>query len=169
MRGAQYVLPAKSTVYIGCVGKDKFADTLRAANEREGLRSEYMVVDSAPTGRCGVIVTGNNRSLVTDLSAANEYKISHLKSDSVWKLVENAKVYYVEGYHLTVCVEAIKALGEEAASKNKVFSMNLSAPFLAQFFKDQMDSIQEYWDILIGNSDEALAWAESHGLKVMRN
>lgn len=44
--------------------------------------------------------------------------------------------------------------------------MNLSAPFLPQFFKQQMDTILPYCDIIIGNESEAEAWAESHGLGV---
>jgi adenosine kinase len=44
--------------------------------------------------------------------------------------------------------------------------MNLSAPFLAQFFKEQMDSVAPFWDYLIGNESEALAYAQSHDLKV---
>lgn len=44
--------------------------------------------------------------------------------------------------------------------------MNLSAPFLPQFFKDQLDSCAPYWDYLIGNESEALAYAKSHDLKV---
>jgi adenosine kinase len=43
-----------------------------------------------------------------------------LKSPEIWNLVEQAKVYYIGGYHLTVCVPAILALGEEAAAKDKV-------------------------------------------------
>jgi adenosine kinase len=42
--------------------------------------------------------------------------------------------------------------------------MNLSAPFIAQFFKDPLDQTAPYWDYLIGNETEALAYAESHGL-----
>ena len=42
--------------------------------------------------------------------------------------------------------------------------MNLSAPFLAQFFKDQMDATSPYWDLLFGNESEALAYAQSHSL-----
>jgi adenosine kinase len=42
--------------------------------------------------------------------------------------------------------------------------MNLSAPFLPQFFKEQLDSCAPYWDYLIGNESEALAYAESHNL-----
>lgn len=89
-----------------------------------------------------------------------------MKSDKIWALVENAEFYYVESYHLTVCVPAIEALGDHAAKTNKVFIMNLSAPFLAQFFKDQMDTVAPYWDYLIGNESEALAYAESHQLGV---
>ncbi len=58
--------------------------------------------------------------MCTDLAAANCYKIDHLKQPEVWKLVEQAKYYYVGGYHLTVSVPAILALAEEAAEKNKV-------------------------------------------------
>ncbi|KAK9386798.1 Ribokinase-like protein [Lipomyces mesembrius] len=165
-RGAQYVLPADSVVYCGCVGEDKFSDFLREANKKEGLYSAYLVEKDQPTGKCAVIVTGTDRSLVTDLSAANHYKIDHLKSPEIWKFVEDAQYYYVGGFHLTVCVPAILALGQHAAETNKVFSMNLSAPFLAQFFKDQMDSVAPYWDILIGNESEAAAYAESHNLGI---
>jgi adenosine kinase len=46
-----------------------------------------------------------------------------------------------------------------------VFAINLSAPFLCQFFKDPMDQTSPYWDYLFGNESEALAYAESHDLK----
>ncbi|TGZ81145.1 Ribokinase-like protein [Ascodesmis nigricans] len=165
-RGAQYVLPPRSTVYVGCVGKDATADKLREACEAQGgVRTEYRVEPDHPTGRCGVIITGHHRSMVTELGAANHYKIEHLKSPEIWKLVENAKFFYIGGYHLTVCVPAILALGEHAEQTNKIFSMNLSAPFLATFFKEQMDSVLPYCDYIIGNEAEALAYSESHDLK----
>jgi adenosine kinase len=40
--------------------------------------------------------------------------------------------------------------------------MNLSAPFIPQFFKSQVDEILPYVDVLIGNESEAEAYAESH-------
>ena len=81
---------------------------------------EYRYDEEQPTGRCGAVITGHNRSLCTDLAAANCYKLDHLKSPEIWNLVEQAKVYYVGGYHLTACVPAVLALGEEAAAKEKV-------------------------------------------------
>lgn len=163
-RGAQYILPPNSTVYVGCVGNDSSAQQLRDACNREGVRTEYRVDETHPTGRCGVVITGHHRSMVTDLAAANHYKLEHLKSAPIWELVEQAQVYYVGGFHLTVCVPAILALAEHAAEKNKIFTMNLSAPFLPQFFKEQLDACAPYWDYLIGNESEALAYAESHNL-----
>jgi adenosine kinase len=79
-----------------------------------------MIDPEQPTGRCGVIITGHNRSMCTDLAAANCYKLEHLKSPEIWKLVEQATAYFVGGYHLTVCVPAAMALAEEAAKNNKV-------------------------------------------------
>jgi adenosine kinase len=119
-RGAQYILAPNSTVYIGCIGKDKYGETLEKISSEAGVKTEYLYDEKTPTGRCGVVITGHNRSLCTDLAAANNYKVEHLKEERIWKQVENAQVFYVGGFHLTVCVPAIKALAEEAAAKNKV-------------------------------------------------
>jgi adenosine kinase len=164
-RGAQYILAPNSTVYIGCIGKDKYGETLEKITTDAGVKAEYLYDEKTPTGRCGVVITGHNRSMCTDLAAANNYKVEHLKSERIWKQVENAQVFYVGGFHLTVCVPAIKALAEEAAAKNKTFILNLSAPFISQFFKDPLDEILPYVDILIGNETEAAAFAESHGIE----
>lgn len=114
------MLPDNSVVYIGCVGKDKYADLLKEACTKAGVKTQYRVDDVQPTGKCGVIITGHNRSMCTHLAAANEYKLEHLKLPEIWSQVEKAQVYYVGGYHLTVSVPAILALAEEAASTNKV-------------------------------------------------
>jgi adenosine kinase len=157
------MLPPKSVLYIGCVGKDKYADILREACDKAGLRVEYRIDEKEPTGRCGVIITGHNRSMCTHLAAANEYKLEHLKSPEIWKLVEQAKMYYVGGYHLTVCPPAIMALAEEAVKENKPFIIGMGAPFVPRFFKEQMDATEPYWDYFLGNETEVRTWAEVHG------
>jgi adenosine kinase len=102
------------------VGDDTYADTLRESCQKAGVRAEYLVDQAHPTGRCGVVITDKNRSLCTELGAANHYKLEHLKRPEIWSLVESSEIYFVGGYHLTVCPEAALALAEEAASKNKV-------------------------------------------------
>jgi adenosine kinase len=50
------------------------------------------------------------------------------------------------------------------ANLKQLFILNLSAPFIAQFFKDPLDQVLPYVDILIGNESEAAAYAEAHDL-----
>ena len=63
-----------------------------------------------------------------------------------------------------MCVPAILALGKEAASAGKTFAINLSAPFIPEFFKDALDQILPYADIVIGNETEVAAWGKAHAL-----
>ncbi|GAA5863409.1 hypothetical protein JCM3774_005282 [Rhodotorula dairenensis] len=161
-RAAQYVLPANSTAYLGCVGKDSLADQLRAANDKEGLQSAYQVVEDKPTGACAVIITGHDRSLCTTLGAAESFSPSHLDKPEIKDLIERAQAYYLGGFFLTHGLESALKLAKQAAEKNKPFAMNLSAPFIPQFFKSQVDEMMPYVDVLIGNESEAEAYAASH-------
>ncbi|GAA5882030.1 hypothetical protein JCM16303_005567 [Sporobolomyces ruberrimus] len=161
-RGAQYVLPEGSTAYLGAVGSDSLADQLRAANDKEGLKSAYQVVEDKPTGACAVIITGHDRSLCTTLGAAESFSPSHLEKPEIKELIKEAKSYYLGGFFLTHGLESALVLAKAAAEANKPFAMNLSAPFIPQFFKSQVDEILPYVDVLIGNESEAEAYAAAH-------
>lgn len=163
-RGAQYVLPAESVLYFGSVGKDVYADKLIEANKSVGLTTSYMVQDDVATGKCAALINGVNRSLVTDLAAANHFKPSHLQKPENWAKVEGGKAFYIGGFHLTVSPDAIELLGKHAAETNKDFVMNFSAPFIPQFFKDALTQVLPYADYIICNESEAAAYAETNGL-----
>jgi adenosine kinase len=164
-RGAQYMLPAKSTVYVGCVGKDKNCEILQQAATKDGLDTLYLVDPMLPTGKCAVLITDNHRSMVTDLLAANAYKISHLEDPDVWATVQAAKNFYVGGYFLTVSPPSALKLAKHAAEANKPFSLNLSAPFIPQFFNAPLTELLPYADLLFGNETEAQSWADNSGVK----
>jgi len=162
-RFAQYVLPPNSTAYIGCVGKDALARQLREANDQEGLKSYYMEVDSLPTGACAVVLTGHDRSLVTNLGAAEKFHPSFLATPDVKTLLASAEYIYLEGYFVTHGLESLKILCDHAVENDQVVALNLSAPFVAQFFKKQIDELLPYVDILFGNETEAAAFATGEG------
>jgi adenosine kinase len=162
-RGAQYMLPADSVWYIGCVGDDEYANILREKCAEQGLHVEYYVDTTTPTGKCGVVITDHHRTMCTHLAAANNYKIDHLQQPKIWSMVESTDVFYVGGYHLTVCVPAALALGKHAAEKNKIFMLSLSAGFIPQFFKDQLAEVIPYCDYVFGNENEFKTWGESQG------
>jgi len=46
----------------------------------------------------------------------------------------------------------------------QLFILNLSAPFIPEFFKEPLDQLLPYVDILLGNESEAAAYAKSHDL-----
>lgn len=165
IRVAQWFLKEQdATTYVGCIGSDPFGEKMKGCMIKEGIKTAYMCDSKIPTGVCAVLVTGGNRSLVTRLDAANEYKKSHLVTKEVWQLIQEADFFYIAGFFLTVSNESILEVGEHAVEENKVFSMNLSAPFLCQFFKEQMQKALPYVDILFGNEDEARSFAKEFGL-----
>lgn len=79
IRVAQWMLQeAGQTAYFGCVGSDKYAETMRAVCAKDGIAVHYMV-DSLATGTCAVCVVDDDRSLVANLAAANNYKVPALR------------------------------------------------------------------------------------------
>jgi len=155
----------KATAYIGCIGNDEFGKTLKTVVEKDGVTPHYLVDPSTPTGTCAVVIKNKERSLIANLSAANNYKKSHFDSPEIQSVVEKAKFYYSTGFFLTVSPETAIALGQIASKNNKPFLFNLSAPFLIDYFWDgKMEVVLRYADIVFSNEDEALTLAKKIGL-----
>lgn len=165
IRVAQWILGLKNaTAYFGCVGKDESARILEEKAREAGVNVVYQTSDF-PTGRCAVLITGHDRSLVTKLDAANHFTVSHLEDEANWSVVAGADTVYSAGFFLTVSVDSMIKAAKHCAETNKTYCMNLSAPFLIQFFKDQMMSVLPYADIVFGNETEAATFAEVHNLE----
>lgn len=151
------------SAYIGCIGHDEFGRHLKEAAESDGVTTHYQVTEERPTGTCAVLVHDRERSLVANLSAAERYSKSHWDSEAIQKVVSAARVFYSAGFFLTSSPESMLATARHAAEHNKVFAMNLSAPFLCQFFKEPMLAVLPYCDFVFGNESEAAAFAENNG------
>merc|ERR1719210_3120952 len=87
---------------MGCVGDDEYGKKLGDACKADGVEAMYMVDKSTPTGKCAVTIVEKERSLTTHLSAANNYKASHLQEPEHWKVLEAAKIVYSAGFFITV-------------------------------------------------------------------
>ena len=53
-------------------------------------------------------------------------------------------------------------------SEDKKFCVNLSAPFICEFFKDPLAGVLEYADVVIGNETEAETFAKVNGIEGSR-
>lgn len=164
IRLAQWMLQMPGmTVYSGCVGEDDYAKKLTSAAEQDGVKVMYQKTD-IPTGTCAVLVVDKERTLCANLSAANKYTVDMLK-DNMWKTVEEAGMYYIGGFFLTVCPEGIVEVGKHATANDKLFCMNISAPFIAEFFFEKLKDAMPHIDILFGNESEAKALGKKYGFK----
>merc|ERR1711874_769006 len=109
-------------------------------------------------------ITGQDRSLVTKLDAANHFTPSHLDDQKNWSAVEKAECVYSAGFFLTVSPDSMLRVARHCASKNKTYCLNLSAPFLMQFFKEPLEKVLPFTDIVFGNETEAATYAEEYKL-----
>lgn len=163
IRVAQWLLGLpNATTFMGCVGKDKFGQTLANKAKEAGVNVKYQMHDTEPTGTCAVVVTdnGKNRSLCANLAAANCFTKDHLDVPENNSLIESAAFFYIAGFPFTVCPPAIMKVAQHANATNKPFMLNLSAPFICQFFKDPLMAAMPYVDVLFGNETEAAVFAK---------
>merc|ERR1719174_988404 len=133
--------------------------------QKDGVAALYMKDSATATGTCAVCITGKNRSLVANLSAANNFKETHIQLPQNLAVVEQAKVIYSAGFFATVSPPSMKIAWEMAAKTGALYCINLSAPFLMQVppFKAVFVEAIPHADYLFGNETEAATWAETEG------
>ena len=149
-----------ATGYMGCIGKDKFGETMKEQCRSDGVNAHFKEDESTPTGKCAVLINGGERSLCTDLGAANNFTDDHLETPEAVSMMEKAQFFYSAGFFLTVSPDAMVRTGKHCAENNKIYMMNISAEFLIQFFKDPMMLVMPYVDIVFGNETEALCYGK---------
>merc|ERR1719284_316009 len=132
---------------------------MKSACEAAGVACPYMVDSSTPTGTCAVCILDKERSLCTDLNAANNYKVDHLKENMA--VLEKATVVYSAGFFVTVSPESMELASSHCNQANKTYCLNLSAPFIMQVppFKAVLMKTLPNVDVLFGNETEAATFA----------
>lgn len=152
-----------ATGFTGCVGNDSYGETMEKLALGEGVNVNFLKTAEQPTGTCATFIKDAERSLCTNLAAANLFKNDHLQTEKMQAMIEKANFYYIAGFFLTVDVTSMEQIAKHSNENDKVFMMNLSAPFLVDFFASQMDTMMPYVDILFGNEVEAAAFAKKKG------
>ncbi|KAG2444193.1 hypothetical protein HYH02_009131 [Chlamydomonas schloesseri] len=154
-----------ATSYMGCIGDDEFGRKMTEVATSEGVNVRYQVDAATPTGTCATCIVSSERSLVANLAAANNFKLDHLLLPDNLALLHKARVVYCTGFFITVSPASIEHVAKHCAENDKIYAMNLSAPFIVQvppFKKVLMDALP-YIDFLFGNEIEAAALAASEG------
>jgi len=80
--------------------------------------------------------------------------------------VEKAKVFYISGFHVNVCFEAMMKIAQFSSQHDdRLFVYNLGAPYVNQFYNQQVLELLPLVDTVIGNEDEAYTFAEVNNWK----
>ncbi|KAF7279891.1 adenosine kinase-like [Rhynchophorus ferrugineus] len=160
----------KVTTFFGAVGRDKFADILYDKATSDGVNARYQYHENETTGTCAVLIVDHHRSLCASLGAANCFTIDHIKESANKKLIDTAKFYYISGFFLTVSPPSIIEVAKTALSHNRPFTLNLSAAFISQLYKEPLMQVLPYVDVLFGNEQEAEMFSQEQnfGTKDMK-
>lgn len=165
LRVAQWILKKPNVcTYFGCVGCDDYASILKQRAIADGVTVRYQETREAPTGTCAVLVTGTHRSLCANLAAAQKFTPDHLAKEECRKSIEAARFFYATGFFVAVSPESIQLLATHAHTNKLTFIMNLSAPFVSQFYKEPLEKLLPYVDVLFGNESEADAFAKAFNI-----
>lgn len=168
VRVAQWILKKpKICSYFGCVGNDNYAKILKEKAEGDGVNVLYQVNEETPTGTCAVLITdeGRCRSLCANLAAAQRFTVDHIQKPECKEVIQKAKLFYSSGFFLVVSPETLMSLAKHSLENNLIFALNVSAPFVVEMFKQQLEELLPYVDILFGNEMETAAFAKSFNVK----
>lgn len=161
IRVAQWMMKTEGqAAFMGCVSDDEHGKKLEECASSDGVLVHYMKSTKNPTGTCACLIKDGERALIANLAAANDFEPSHLQTDKAKEIIETAKFYYIAGFFLTASYESYIEIGKHAVENKKTMCLNLSAPFLIDFFTEQMTTAMEYANYLFGNESEAEALAK---------
>lgn len=150
--------------FVGCIGKDKFGEIMLEKANSANVAMHCQVDEAQPTGSCAVLVSngGMFRSLCAFLDASGHFNEKHFEDETTKALLAKATYYYVTGFFVNVSLECAMRCVKAGLAPGRIVCMNLSAPFICEFFGDRLDKLLPYVDILFGNEAEFEMFAKMH-------
>ena len=148
--------------YIGKVANDQLGTVFRHDIRAMGVTFDTPALDQgAPTARCLILITPDaQRTMCTFLGACVWISPSDLDA----KMIENAKVTYLEGYLFDRdrAKQAFKRACEIAHAAGRKTALTLSDPFCVDRHRAEfLDLIQNNINILFANEAELLSLYET--------
>ena len=141
----------------------KYIESLRSAGVHHiGISSENSEV---PTGKCLILVTPDAKRTMSSMLGVSAFLGS---ADIDYEVVENSKIFYIEGYMVTSDdnFNAVISVLEHLKNKNTIKALSLSDAGIVHGFKEKFDQIVSYGvDMIFCNDDEAVAFSGADNLE----
>jgi len=140
----------------------KYLESLRSAGvEHIGVSSEN---SDMPTGKCLILVTPDAKRTMSSMLGVSAFLGS---SDIDYEVVENSKIFYIEGYMVTSDdnFNAVISVLEHLKDKDTIKALSLSDAGIVHGFKDKFEQIESYGiDMIFCNDDEAIAFSGANDI-----
>jgi len=138
---------------------------MKAQLEADKVKALFLTSEEKPTGTCAVLVKGGERSLIANLAAAEKYNFAHFETPQIQMGVSMAEIYYCASFPLTHegGQKTVLALAKQACDNNKIFCLNISAPFVCQVppFFAALKEVLKYCNYVFCNETEAQEFAKA--------
>ena len=148
--------PAKF-LFVGLVGDDEQSDLLKKDAKKSGLNALWVENIAKTTGRCSVMISGQNRCLLS-LGGANEVKPeSILHNSELTQIIESAKCVYIVAFLLLHdSYFAFIKIAETVSTSAGKFICNLSSHKILETeeIRNRVWSLITFSDYVIGNEEE---------------
>ena len=140
----------------------KYLESLRSAGvEHIGVSSEN---SEMPTGKCLILVTPDAKRTMSSMLGVSAFLGP---SDIDYDVVENSKIFYIEGYMVTSDdnFNAVISVLEHLKGKDTIKALSLSDAGIVHGFKDKFKQIESYGiDMIFCNDDEAIAFSDANDI-----
>jgi sugar/nucleoside kinase (ribokinase family) len=146
--------------YKTILGDDAFGKFYASEFQELGIHLEAESIPGALTGTCLVLITPDaERTMLTNLGVNSTYNRDHL----VEQTIAGSEWLYAEGYRLTEPggAEAVKEAIEIARRNNTKIAFTFSDTFVVNVFRDRVQEITEFADLIFCNESEAMAFTEA--------
>lgn len=125
----------------------------------------YAKKPSHPTGRVVALISGDSRSLVAHLGAAQQYSIEDFRTQENTKLFEEISVVYIEGFFITHSFEVGLEVTRLCKTHGVTVILNISGAYVAENCPEELLAMASAADLVIGNANELKALAKVMDLK----
>lgn len=143
---------------LGCVGDDTYAEKIKFSLNSARVNPLLEELKNQKTSRCGVGIFHKERCLVTELNASKLLS-EEFVSKKLDEILEH-QALVIEGYILQSKLNICRKLCELFNKQNKLVVLTLSAVFMIQFHYEKVFEIANMADIIVGNMEEAQAFAQ---------
>ena len=112
-----------------------------------------------PTGKCLILVTPDAKRTMISMLGVSAFLGS---SDIDYDVVQNSKIFYIEGYMVTSDdnFNAVISVLENLKASETLKALSLSDAGIVHGFKEKFDLIESYGiDMIFCNDDEAIAFS----------